>query len=56
MEPGTDLRNFVMLFTNDINPLESSSNVRIADFNAFKRCLTNLEIQAIHQQQISINQ
>ncbi|CAF4785808.1 unnamed protein product [Rotaria sp. Silwood1] len=32
------------------------SKVRIADFNAFKRCLTLLEIQAIHQQQTSIKQ
>jgi hypothetical protein len=38
------------------NPLEMSSQVRIADLNAFKRCLTFVEIRAIHQQQTSIDQ
>jgi hypothetical protein len=38
------------------NPLEISSQVRIADLNAFKRCLTFVEIRAIHQQQTLINQ
>jgi hypothetical protein len=36
------------------NPLEISSQARIADLNAFKRCLTLVEIRAIHQQQTLI--
>jgi hypothetical protein len=38
------------------NPLEISSQARIADLNAFKRCLTLGKIRAIHQQQTLISQ
>ena len=56
MEESSSLYNIVILGNFDINSLRSPSNIRIADFNAFKRCLTLLEIQAIHQQQTSIKQ
>jgi len=56
MKKSFSLYTFVMLGNFDNNSLRSSGNVRIADFNAFKRCLTLLEIQAIHQQQTSIKQ
>jgi hypothetical protein len=40
----------------DNNPLEPSSNARITDLTAFKRCLTLVEIRAIYQQQALIKQ
>ncbi|CAF3852295.1 unnamed protein product [Rotaria sp. Silwood1] len=47
----------ILLFSKlDNDSSGPPSKVRIADFNAFKRCLTLLEIQAIHQQQTSIKQ
>ncbi|CAF4061288.1 unnamed protein product, partial [Rotaria sordida] len=42
--------------SNDEDLPASPSNIRIADLNVFKRCLTHFEIQAIHQQQTSIKQ
>jgi hypothetical protein len=36
------------------NSLELLNQARLADFNGFKRCLTVVEIRAIHQQQTSI--
>ncbi|CAF3999924.1 unnamed protein product [Rotaria sp. Silwood1] len=56
MEQSSNFYNYVILRKSYINSLRSSSNIRIADFNAFKRYLTNLEIQAIYQQQTSIKQ
>ena len=56
MKESSSLLNIVILSNFDNNSLRSPSNVRIADFNAFKRCLTLLEIQAIHQQKTSIKQ
>ncbi|CAF1006841.1 unnamed protein product [Rotaria sordida] len=48
---------YILLMNNfDDNPLEASSQARIADLNAYKRCLTLVEIRAIHQQQTSIEQ
>ncbi|CAF1290064.1 unnamed protein product [Adineta steineri] len=47
----------MMLFPKFGSNLSSTSkHVRVADFNAFKRCLTLDEIRAIHQQQTSIKQ
>ncbi|CAF4124790.1 unnamed protein product, partial [Adineta steineri] len=47
----------MMLFPKFGSNLSSTSkHVRIADFNAFKRCLTLDEIRAIRQQQTSIKQ
>ncbi len=40
----------------DNNPLEISSQARIADLNGFTRSLTLVEIRAIHQQQVPIKQ
>ncbi len=48
--------NIIFLHLSDNNSLGASSKARIADFNAFKRCLTLVEIRAIHQQQTSIKQ
>ncbi|CAF3985030.1 unnamed protein product, partial [Rotaria sp. Silwood1] len=50
------LINFVLLLKRNNNSLDASNHGRIADLNAFKRCLTLVEIRAIHQQQTSIEQ
>ena len=56
METKSSLINFVLLHSMHNNALEASSKIRIAAFNALKRCLTLVEIRAIHQQQTSIKQ
>lgn len=48
--------NLLLCRTFDGNPLELSSQARIADLNAFNRCLTLVEIRAIHQQQLPIKE
>jgi hypothetical protein len=50
------LFNLLLCRTFDNNPLEISSQARIADLNGFTRCLTLVEIRAIHQQQVPIKQ
>jgi hypothetical protein len=50
------LFNILLCRTFDNNPLDITNQARIADLNAFKRCLTLVEIRAIHQQQTSISQ
>ncbi len=47
------LFNFLLCCKFDKNSLELSNHARIADSNAFERCLTLVEIRAIHQQQTS---
>ncbi len=48
--------NLLLCRTFDNNPLEISNQARIADLNVFTRCLTLVEIRAIHQQQVPIKQ
>ena len=48
--------NLLLCRTFDNDPLELSNQARIADLNAFNRCLTPVEIRAIHQQQVPIKQ
>lgn len=50
------LFNILLCRTFDNDPLDISNQARIADFNAFKRCLTLVEIRAVHQQQVPIKQ
>ncbi|CAF3646623.1 unnamed protein product [Rotaria sp. Silwood1] len=50
------LINLVLFRKFDSNTLEASRMPRIADLNAFTRCLTPIEIRAIHQQQTLIDQ
>jgi hypothetical protein len=56
INPSVFLFNFALLRKCNDNSLKASSQARIADLNAFKRCLTFVEIRAIHQQQTSIKQ
>ena len=56
LEHYFDLIHILLLTNFDNNSLEASSQARIADLNAFKRCLTLIEIRAIHQQLTSIEQ
>jgi len=54
LEHYFDLIHILLLTNFDNNSLEASNQARIADLNAFKRCLTLVEIRAIHQQLTSI--
>jgi hypothetical protein len=56
MEKDDYYINMVLRHKFAINSLESSNLACIADLNAFKRCLTLVEIRAIYQQQTSISQ
>jgi hypothetical protein len=57
MERSSSLINILSLHKCNNKSSEISSKVRIAAFNAFKRCLTPVDIQAIHQRKIiSISQ
>lgn len=49
-------QNMLIFRRHHKNSLETPSKVRIANFIAFKRCLTLLEIRAILKQQTSIKQ
>ncbi len=49
-------QNIIFLKRFDKNSLGRSIEVRIGNFIALKRCLTLVEIRAIHQQQTSIKQ
>ena len=55
-EQDNSFINFVLHRKFDHTKLETSKKPRIADFIAFNRCLTLVEIHAIHQQQTSIDQ
>ncbi|CAF4416252.1 unnamed protein product, partial [Rotaria sp. Silwood2] len=56
MDKNDFLINLVLFRKYDSNILEASRKPRLADLNAFTRCLTPVEIRAIHQQQTLIDQ
>jgi hypothetical protein len=56
MERQFSLIEIVLFPKFDNNSLEPPNKIRVADVNAFKRCLTLVEIRANHEQQTSISQ
>ncbi|CAF3362520.1 unnamed protein product [Rotaria sp. Silwood2] len=48
--------NIAILYKFHSSPIGPPNQVRLADLNTFKRCLTLAEIRAIHQQQALIEQ
>jgi len=56
MQDDSSYINMVLLHKFEYKSLGASSQARIAGLSAFTRCLTLVEIRAIHQQQRSIDQ
>jgi hypothetical protein len=48
--------NIAILYKFHNNPIGPPNQVRLADLNTFKQCLTLAEIRAIHHQQALIEQ